>query len=187
MQRRFAATVRNALMLGVLIALTGLHSKGKNKKRRKPPDPPVGGAMKKNKEDAESSEYRPRTGTDPSKPKPKKPKPRFKASKKAVDHAWDDHKPGSQYDKDGKDQNIWHDTKMSRERLEKLLAEAQEQGKGVETPRNPTDPRAGKYIDYNTHDENNPTGRNGQTGIRIVVDGDGNMVTAFPYPHVDGN
>jgi len=143
--------------------------------------------MKKNKEDAESEEYRPKTGPGPNTPKPNKPKPKFKADKKAVDHAWDDHKPGSQYDKDGKDQNIWHDTKTSRERLEKLLAEAQEQGKGVETPRNPTDPRAGKYIDYNTHDESNPTGRNGQTGIRIVVDGNGKMITAFPYPHVDGN
>lgn len=60
MQRRLAAAIRNALVLTALIALTGLHAKRKN---RKPPTPPVGGAMHQNAKDATSPAYRPKAGS----------------------------------------------------------------------------------------------------------------------------
>jgi hypothetical protein len=58
-----------------------------------------------------------------------------------------------------------------------------EQTDGIERPRGPQDDRGGRYVDYDTYDESNPTGRNGQTGIRVVFDKDGNMITAYPWPH----
>ena len=178
----------SALVLPLLLSLLGLH--GRTSKR-----PRTRGSQGSNRRDSEKAEELLDQGDTnpadpprdpPSKKKPKKPKPQFKASNDALAHAWNDHKPGSQYDKDGKHGNIWHDD-MTEKRLNEMIAYTQnpDPGRVQVTPRNPSDPRGGHYYDYNTHDESNPTGRKGQTGIRVPVDGDGEMLTAMPYPHKD--
>jgi len=183
--------ILRAAAVYVLVVLVGLHGRNKKKPRTKHDGNSLSGDHQKSEEvvkDADVDQADAPAAAPPPPRKPKKPKPAFKASEKSIKHAWDDHKKGSQYDKDGKNENIWHDDKMTEQRLRDMIATVQNPGPGQVqvNPRNPTDPRGGNYHDYNTHDANNPTGRNGQTGIRVVVDGDGNMLTAFPWPHNDG-
>ncbi|MEU5873936.1 hypothetical protein AB0A73_20560 [Glycomyces sp. NPDC047369] len=181
--------ILRAAAVYVLIALSGLHSRRKKRNRTHHDGANLSQDQDKSREVVEEADVDPADAPASPPPKqPKKPKPAFKASEKAVKHAWDDHKKGSQYDKDGKNENIWHDEKMTEQRLRDMIAVVQNPAPGQVqvNPRNPLDPRSGNYHDYNTHDSSNPTGRNGQTGIRVVVDGDGNMVTAFPWPHNDG-
>lgn len=180
-----------AALIPVLVSLLGLHSRRRGKGKRSGGEggqKSKGEYAKKELDKGDLDESGDPADDTPQSPpkKPKKPKPQFKADKGAREHAWNDHKPGSAYDRDGKHGNIWHDD-MTEERLNEMIDYVQnpDPGRVQVNPRNPTDPRAGHYYDYNTHDESNPTGRMGQTGIRIVVDGDGNMLTAMPYPHKD--
>ncbi|MFC4851874.1 polymorphic toxin-type HINT domain-containing protein [Actinophytocola glycyrrhizae] len=90
-------------------------------------------------------------------------------------HAWDQHSPEGAYAKAGKMENVFA-AGINKGRFREMLDEAIENGTKV--PRSKSDPRGGHYIDYDFGDME--FGAMGQNGIRIVVDGMGNFVTAMP-------
>ena len=95
------------------------------------------------------------------------------------DHAWDQHAFGGKYHQERKTQNVFA-SGIDRIKLRSLIDEAIAKGKAVS--RNSNDDRTGHYIDYNFFDDDPDlvVGLNGQTVMRIVVDGNGTFLTAMP-------
>ncbi|MGW6804285.1 polymorphic toxin-type HINT domain-containing protein [Streptomyces sp. NPDC055039] len=94
---------------------------------------------------------------------------------KQFDHAWDQHAYGGAYHQSGKMENVFSDG-IDKPRFRGMVDEAIKNG--TEVPRAKSDPRGGHYIDYDFGDAE--VGSMGQNGMRVVVDGGGNFVTAMP-------
>ncbi len=94
---------------------------------------------------------------------------------KQFDHAWKQHGHGVAYHEAGKMGNVFA-RGIDRDRLRGMVDEAIENG--TEVPRAKSDPRGGHYIDYDFGEVE--VGAMGQNGMRVVVDGAGNFVTAMP-------
>ena len=90
-------------------------------------------------------------------------------------HAWDQHSFGGSYHQAGKTQNVF-DSGITKGKLRELIDDAIANGKAI--PRARDDDRSGYYIEHFW--DGVDVGLNGQNGVRIVVDGSGNFVTAMP-------
>ncbi|MET7451063.1 Hint domain-containing protein [Streptomyces sp. NPDC005574] len=93
----------------------------------------------------------------------------------ALKHIRDQHLWGGKYHEAGDMGNVFAEG-IDAGKLKKLIEEAAQFGR--EVSRAKSDTRGGNYIDY-PFDEVT-TGVNGQNGIRLIVDENGNLVTAMP-------
>ncbi|GGM24770.1 hypothetical protein GCM10010129_81580 [Streptomyces fumigatiscleroticus] len=93
----------------------------------------------------------------------------------AIDHAWSQHGWGGAYHEAGDMGNVFSKD-INGGQFRKMVNEAIQNGTKV--PRSSSDLREGYYIDHDFGDME--VGHDGQNGMRVVVDGSGNFITAMP-------